>query len=71
MKPEDDIFALYDKYKMVLEDYEREEQNLGSEMAKVVNDEEELNSDGYLKGLEKKDIELGEREEYQLDQGLG
>ena len=29
VKPEDDIFALYDKYKMVLEDYEREEQNLG------------------------------------------
>ena len=40
-------------------------------MAKVVNDEEELNSDGYLKGLEKKDIEIGEREEIQIEQGLG
>ena len=52
VKPEDDIFALYEKYKMVLDEYEIEETKLGSEMAKVANDEEELNSDGYLKGLD-------------------
>ena len=39
VKPEDDVLALYEKYKMVLEEYEQEEANMGHEMDKV-NEEE-------------------------------